>query len=256
MKFLDWLREPDTVGLLLDDPDTTLIHSELIQKKPILKSLYQDFYKQFCNSIDNFESKVLVELGSGGGLIKEIIPNVITSEILKVPNVDRIFSATDMPFESNSVDAFLMIDVLHHITEPRLFFKEANRCLRKEGEIIMIEPANTIWGRFIYKNLHHEMFDVSSDWNLEEVGPLSHGNGAIPWIIFNRDRDIFEKDFPEFNILSIRCHTPFRYLLSGGLSFRQLIPSCTDMFFKFIEFCLSPLNRWIGMFQTIELKKE
>jgi SAM-dependent methyltransferase len=172
-----------------------------------------------------------------------------------LPNLDKVFSALDMPFEETSVDAFFMFDVLHHVIDPEAFFKEALRCLKPSGKIVMIEPANTLWARFIYRNFHHELFDPQAQWHLEEVGPLSHGNGAMPWIIFSRDRRIFEKEFPELRIIRIRNHTPLRYLISGGLSLRQLLPSFTYPFIKAIEYILSPINNFLGMFQTIELEK-
>jgi hypothetical protein len=119
----------------------------------------------------------------------------------------------------------------------------------------MIEPANTLWARFIYKNFHHELFDPQADWGLKETGPVSLGNGAMPWIIFSRDRGIFENQFPELRIVRMRNHTPLRYLLSGGLTLRQLVPSFTYPLIKGIEFLLSVINNLVGMFQTIELEK-
>ncbi len=256
MKTIEWLKLPETKHIQdLDDPATTLLHAQIIQQKPFLENLYIDFYKQLKKAIPNFENKVLVELGSGGSFIKEIIPNVITSDILQLPNVDKVFSASKIPFADGSVGAFLMIDVLHHITEPKAFFTEAIRCLKASGKIVMIEPANTLWARFIYCNFHHEPFETQAEWTLEAGGPLSVANSALPWIIFSRDRKIFESRFPSLRIAAMRNHTPFRYLLSGGLSYRQLVPSFTYQFVKALEFILSPLNNQLGMFQTIELEK-
>lgn len=56
-------------------------------------------------------------------------------------------------------------------------------------------------------------------------GALSGANVAIIWIIFERDRYLFEQEFPESQIFDISLHTPLSYLLSGGLSVRQLAPS-------------------------------
>ncbi|OHB58462.1 MAG: hypothetical protein A2173_09040 [Planctomycetes bacterium RBG_13_44_8b] len=257
MKIIEWFKQPETREVEdLDDPATTGLHAKVIQKKPFLKRLYIDFYKQFEQTVPNFESKVLVELGSGGGFIKEVMSNVVTSDILELPNVDKVFSASDMPFQDGSVDGFFMINVLHHVIEPRVFFKEALRCLKAGGKIIMIEPANTLWSRFIYKNFHHELFDTQSQWELHKKGPLSHGNGALPWIIFSRDREVFEKEFPSLQITSIKNHTPLRYLLSGGFTLRQLVPSFTYPAVKAVEYLLFPLNNLLGMFQTIELQKQ
>ncbi len=256
MKLIDWLKLPEVRDIKnLDAPAVTLLHAKIIQKKPFLKRLYTDFYKQFAELVPNPHGKVLVELGSGGGFIKEIISNVITSEVLELPNVDKVFSAIEMPFEKASIDAFFMIDVLHHINEPRIFFTEALRCLIKGGKIVMIEPANTLWSRFIYKHFHHEPFNVRAKWELEKTGRLSHSNGAMPWIILTRDREIFENEFPSLKIVEVHNHTPFRYLFSGGLTLRQLLPSCAYAPVKAIEYMLSPLNNLLGMFQTIVLQK-
>ena len=256
MKLLEWLKLPEIRDIdNLDAPDVTVLHADIIRKKPFLKRVYIDFYTQFAEFVQGHEGKVLVEIGSGGGFIKEVIGNVITSEVIELPGVDKVFSALDMPFDEGSVDAFFMFDVLHHITEPRKFFAEALRCLKEGGKIVMIEPANTPLSRYIYKNFHHEPFDEQSNWELDRIGRLSHANGAMPWIIFTRDREIFEKEFPFLKIVKIRNHTPLRYLLSGGLTLRQLVPSFTYTPIKYLEYLLFPLNNLLGMFQTIVLQK-
>jgi len=123
MKILEWLRLPETRDIEnLDDPATTLLHDEIIQRKGFLKNLYTDFYAQFKKAVPDREEKVLVELGSGGGFIKDVIDGVITSDIIELPNVDMFFSACQMPFEEASVDAFFMFNVLHHLINPRHFF--------------------------------------------------------------------------------------------------------------------------------------
>ena len=158
MRIIEWLKLPEVRDVKdLDDPATTQLHREMIQAKPFLKRLYLDFYRELTEAISEPENKVLVELGSGGGFIKEVIGNIITSDVLDLPNVDKVFSAAEVPFPERSVDAFLMFDVLHHIAEPRAFFREACRCLKKGGKVVMIEPANTTFSRFIYRNFHHEM---------------------------------------------------------------------------------------------------
>jgi len=92
-------------------------------------------------------------------------------------------------------------------------------------------------------------------WELDETGPLSQGNGAMPWIIFRRDRKIYEKEFPTLSIIRTRRHSPLRYLVSGGFTLRQLAPSFTYPILKFLELMLSPANAILAMFETIELQK-
>jgi len=257
MKIAQWLKLPETRDIRnLDNPAVTMLHGKILRKKTFLKKLYADFYTQFLDVVPQPENKMLVELGSGGGFLKEIIPNVVTSDILKVDGLDKVFSATDMPFEDSSVDAFFMFDVLHHITQPGRFFSEAKRCLKLAGRIVMIEPANTVWARFIYKNFHHEGFDPAGEWGLEKSGPLSQANGAMPWMIFIRDREIFERKYPQLGIVSLRNHTPISYLLSGGFATRQLMPGFMYPVIRAIEWLLSPLGNWLGMFITVVIEKK
>jgi len=254
-KVVEWLKLPEIQNIKdLDAASTTRLHGRIIQEKGFLNRLYVDFYKEFARSSRGLDG-LLIELGSGGGFLKEVIPDVITSDILLVEEIDLCFSGLSMPFPDHTVSAFFMIDVLHHLPDSSLFFKEVNRCLKVGGRCVMIEPANTLWGRFIYQNFHHERFDPDAGWGFEGDRPLSDANGAIPWIIFCRDKQRFEKELPDLKIAHISFSTPFRYLLSGGLSMRSLAPVFLYDVIKGIEFILSPLNRYVGMFMRVELEK-
>jgi hypothetical protein len=82
---------------------------------------------------------------------------------------------------------------------------------------------------------------------------MSGANGALPWIVFERDRDRFEKEFPGLRLRSIRYHTPLRYLLSGGVSRRNLAPGWSFGLTTALEKLGKPVAAWFSMFQTIEL---
>ena len=182
-----------------------------------------------------------VELGSGAGFIKKVIPKVITSDVVSGHGIDKVFFAEKMPFANKSISAFYMIDVLHHIKNPSKALKEMDRCLVGGGKIIMIEPANTLWAQIVLKNFHHENFDTKAGWTIKGKGRLTDANMAIPWIIFVRDRKKFEKKFPNLKIRNITPHTPFSYLISGGLSYQPFIPVFLYPFAIFTEKLLTPL---------------
>ena len=239
----------------IDDVAVTLRHQAIIREKTFLRQLYTEFYARFRDCVPMAESQVLVELGSGGGFISDVMPDVITSDVLQLPTVDVNFSALSMPFGSDTVDGFFMVDVFHHLSEPRAFLREVTRCLRPGGRLVMIEPANTLWSRFIYRYLHHEPFDPSAGWGFESRTPLSSANSALAYIVFCRDQGVFERDFPSLKILALSVHTPLRYLLSGGVSLRQFVPGFAYPLVKGVEALLSPLNRCLGMFMTVELRK-
>lgn len=237
----------------LDDKNILKIHRKIIREKTFLKNIYHDFYNQFRNI--KFPKGKIVELGSGAGFIKEVLPKVITSDVIKGKDIDRVFLAERMPFKTSELGGILMINVLHHIKDSQKALREMERCLKENGKIVMIEPYNSIWGRFIYQNLHHENFDASAGWKIKGKGRLSDANIALPWIIFTRDREKYKKMFTTLKIVRITPHTPFRYLISGGLSKPQLLPNSFYKFIKSLEEILSFMNPFIGMFVTIELQK-
>ena len=256
MDILNSLRLPEAKNIPdLDAPEVVLLHRSIIKKKPFLRKLYTDFYRAFGAAVPDFRKKFCVELGSGGGFIKELLPGVQTSDILPVAGIDHCFSALKMPFPDLSVDAFFMIDVFHHVADASAFLKEMDRCLKPGGHIVMIEPANTGWGRLIWQNFHHEPFDPSAGWALPPGGPLSTANGALPWIVFKRDAALFRSEFPDLQVKNISYLAPFRYLISGGLSLRQLLPGFMYQPVKWLEWLLSPLQAWLGLFMLIVLKK-
>lgn len=99
---------------------------------------------------------LLIELGSGGGGLKELEPRLINSDVIDLPSNDINFSSLDVPFSDQSVAAICMTDTMHHILDFEEFLSEMNRVLVDNGRMIMIEQANSAWGRFIYKNFHPE----------------------------------------------------------------------------------------------------
>jgi SAM-dependent methyltransferase len=239
----------------LDDPRTTLYHRDLILSKPFLKKLYSEWYSVFQNNTLEFKEGKILEIGSGGGFLKQVIPKVITSDILELEGVEMVFSAEKIPFKEGELSAIVMLNVFHHIPKPAAFLNEAQRTLKKGGKIILIEPANSFWSRIVYKNFHHEPFNPKGGWEIESTGPLSGANGALPWIFFKRDKEKFEKEFPSLKLKTFRYHSPLRYLISGGLSMKQLVPTWSFSFFRGFEKILSPFSTQLGMFVTIEIEK-
>jgi len=240
----------------LDNPNKTLEHRSLILSKPFLKKIYTDWYQLFIRVSKSVQQQGhFVEIGSGGGFLKTMFPEVITSDILQLPHVDLNFSAEKMPFENNSVSCIMMLNVFHHIPRPYLFLREAERVLVEGGKIIMIEPANTFFSRFVYKHFHHEPFDPKGAMEINPGNPLSNSNQALPYIYFERESDLFRQEYGSLNINYIHYHTPFRYILSGGLSRKTLVPTKLYGFIAGIEKILSPLSKYIGLFCTIEIEK-
>jgi SAM-dependent methyltransferase len=244
-------------GVDLDDPNTTLLHAEILKQKVFLRRLYTEYYQSFHDTLEAPDDATVVELGSGGGFIKEIIPNAITSDIQRIPGLDQCFGAENMPFETASVDLICMINTLHHIPDTEAMFRECQRCLKPGGSVMMIEPANTLFSRVIYGKFHHEEFDTKAGWTLPEGGPLSTSNQALPWILFKRDRARFEEQFPQLSLEQLRLHTPLRYILSGGFTMRQMLPDWMYPGARILdEVILRPIHGITALSMTVRLSRK
>ena len=112
------------------------------------------------------------------------------------------------------------------------------------------------WSHFVYRNFHHEPFDPKTPvWEFPATGPLSAANGALPWIMFERDRRQFEQEFPEWRVRTIEPQMPFRYLVSGGVSLRGLAPDATYRLWEGMERLLQPWMHTLAMFARIVLER-
>src|SRR5690606_24924123 len=84
------------------------------------------------------------------------------------------------------------------------FLLEASRVLVPGGRLLMIEPWVTTWSTFVFSRFHPEPFrpDVA-EWQFPSSGPLSGANGAIPWIVFERDTERFRTRCPDLAVRRI-----------------------------------------------------
>lgn len=165
-----------------------------------------------------------VEFGAGAGYTKIICPDskvlltdVIDSDWLDVKEVD----ATRTEFENSSMDYIIVNNVLHHISNPHLFFTEAARILKPGGSLLVQEIHTSLLMRGVLKLLNHESFDDSTD-PFSRKNQISDPNN--PWDA-NCDiarqcfdnHSLFESNFQNFKILSDIKTECFTFLNSGGV---------------------------------------
>ncbi len=241
----------------LDDPRRIEELRSLIQGKAGLRSYYLETYRSYSRCLQYCpRDGIALELGSGGGFVKEVIPEIITSDTLPYSGVDRVVDATTMPFEDSSLKAIFMLNVFHHIPDVAAFLKEAERCLKPEGRLLIVDQHPGWIGWPIYRFFHHEPFDKrAADWQFQSTGPLSGANGALAWIVFQRDQDKFNSLFPSLEILRYEPHTPFKYWLSGGLKHWSLVPKWGVDWVGRVDKLLIKASKEFGAFVDIEIVK-
>ena len=249
------LAHPLSRGTDLDDPRSTVIRRRILSEKKFLREIYKEWYAFITESLGGVSDSVL-ELGSGAGFLREFLPDLITSDLLQLPDLSLALDACYIPFRDDSLSSIVMIDVLHHLPQPRRFFDEASRCVRRGGRIVMIEPWVTPWSWFVFGILRQEPFDPErKEWEFPSTGPLSGANGAIPWMLFHRDYERFSSEYPQWRLENVMLDMPASFLVSGGLSFRSLAPGAAYKTVRWMERRARPWMDKIAMFAYITLTK-
>jgi SAM-dependent methyltransferase len=204
------------------------LHRDVWQRKAAIRLLYQEFHRQLL--ADCGEGRIL-DIGSGTAHIKEVRPDVISTDILSFPGIDIVADAHRLPFASGAFSGIVMLDVLHHLERPIEFLKEASRVLRPGGRLAMIEPAMTPLARRFYDRFHEEPVDMTADpfalVTINRTRDPFDANQAIPTLLFSTQqaRQRFEHEVPALRVRRIGWQSLFAYPLSGGFQPWSLLPA-------------------------------
>lgn len=195
-------------------------------RKPILRIIYDDFYDRIAAAC---VAGTTVEIGGGIGNLKRRLSDVVATDIQFAPWLDCVADAQRLPFAAGAVANIVMVDVLHHIEFPVIFFREAQRLLTIGGRAVMVEPAITWVSSLFYRFFHQEPVRMSAD-------PLAEGlrdpnrdpydsNQAIPTLLATRFRERFHHLFPSLRIVQVDWFSLAVYPCSGGFKSWSLIPA-------------------------------
>jgi SAM-dependent methyltransferase len=142
-----------------------------------------------------------------------------------------------------------MIDVFHHLEYPIIFLQEAQRVLKDDGRLIMIEPYISPFSYIIYNYFHQEDVDFKADVFNQERGSSKNqkkpfdGNSAIPTMMFSKEIERFRQKFSHLQIIKKKLLSFILYPLSGGFEHKSFIPAFFVRYLNLIERILQPFGR-------------
>jgi SAM-dependent methyltransferase len=173
--------------VIRSDHEVVRRHRAIWAARPELRAVYHEWFAQLLRWVDGLHP--IVEIGAGPGFFKEYFPQLISTDIVPTSYNNITCDAVSLPFQSGSVGALVMLDVLHHLGQPLGFLAEAGRVLRPHGRLAMIEPWITAPSYLLYRYFHHEDCCLNVDVRAPfgEVGKRAFdGNAAIPFKLVKR----------------------------------------------------------------------
>ena len=259
-RLLDCLRDPLLDGMNVDGENRFKLHRKMLGKKRMLREAFTEFHHLFKKLDHQFFSGngIEVELGSGVSPMRDSYPEVLATDVVDAPHLDRVINAEAMSFTAKSVRVIYGQNCFHHFPHPDQFFRELDRVLVPGGGAILLEPYYGPFATFLFKRLFRtEGFDKTyPSWETPVAGPMNGANQALSYIVFIRDKKEYERKYPSLRVVHQELvGNHLKYLLSGGLNFRQLLPDSFVGFIWLLEKFLSPLNRWIALHHIIVIRK-
>jgi SAM-dependent methyltransferase len=217
-------------------PDITQHNQEIHENrdaweaKPVLRRLYRLFYEEIAAALPPGGSGLTLELGSGMGNIKEVLPDCITSDLFPNPWLDRVENAYALSCADHSVARLILFDVWHHLQYPGAALREFRRVLAPGGVVVLFEPAMGLLGRCAYGLFHHEPLGLAQpiQWDIPAgFDPSQQTYYAAQGNCWRLARKIQRDPPPAFSgwtITQVRYYPALAYLLSGGFRGPQLFP--------------------------------
>lgn len=236
-------------------------HAEYYQRRQIWanKPQIRLVYQRWIDRIRPYlPAGPLLEVGSGSGLLKHFLPDVILSDVTPLPWIDRVLDGKHLPFADGELGGVLLFDTLHHLPDPHQFLDEAARALRPGGRILMIEPWISPASWLGYKLLHHELV------YLKDYYPAPVGEDKNPWdsnlamanLVFGRDLRDWSRRHPNLDIIKRQRFSLLDFQLALGFKPRALVPHGLFKALVWLDDALAPLMPLVAFRIFVGLEKK
>ncbi len=245
----------------VDGSERLELHGKVLERKRMLREVFVEFHHAFHRLADRYfkVEGLEVELGAGIAPMRNSYPEVLATDIVATEQLDMALNAEAMSLDDHSARVFYGQNCFHHFPHPDRFFTELERTLKVGGGAILIEPFHGPFAAFLYRRLFKsEGFDMHfPSWETPSTGPMNGANQALSYIVFVRDRQAFERKHPGLEIVHQEiCGNYLRYLISGGLNFRQLLPDALIPVLKVVEKLLYPLRRVLALHHIVVIRRK
>ena len=213
-----------------------LLNQHSWQEKHVLRMAYREFYNLLAAQLSPLSDPLVVELGSGIGNIKEVIPGCVRTDLFANPWIDQVENAYQLSFGDGTVSDLILFDVFHHLRYPGTALREFERVLRSPdavsgctgGRVLIFDLCISALGMLVFGALHPEpvaygnaiVWDAPQGWSPTQTDYYAAQGNATR--IFFGDECARLPD--RWNIVHRKRFAALAYVASGGYSKPQLYP--------------------------------
>ena len=228
-------------------------------RKPVLREIYHDFYRLIAAQIDPALPGPVVELGSGMGRIKDVIPQCVTTDLFPNPWLDRQENCYALSYPDGSVSHLVLFDVWHHLRYPGTALREFHRVLAPGGRLILFEPAASWVGRLVYHFFHHEPVAVHEPITWQAPAGFSAAEADYFAAQGSATRIFWwgegQGRLAGWEVREVRPVISFAYFASGGFSGPQLGGRFLHYMMRSLDFLVAPFPRLFAARLLIVLER-
>jgi hypothetical protein len=212
-------------------------------RKPLLRKVYSQLYREIARRVNSEIPGLIVELGSGMGNIKEHLPGCITTDVFPNPWLDRVENAYSLSFDDRTLSHLILFDVWHHLQYPGDALREFSRVLSDRGRILIFEPAMGVLGKLVFGRFHHEPLGLDDQIQWDAPVSFPRDNPGYYAAQGNASRIFGAAEFRSrldgWRVSEVQYYSALAYLGTGGFRGRQLYPEFLLPLFRSVDEMLS-----------------
>jgi len=254
------LALPEIADVDVDGVDRLELHAAVLERKPMLAAVFRECHELMLG-LDRRTfgdtPGLRVELGAGVAPIAMTFPEVLATDVVPSPGLDAVIDAQCMDLRDGSVRALYCQPLsttfpTRRGSSPRRARPRTGRWRGPDRALLRASRVGRVQAAVVSEDFDKAM----PGWQTGATGPMHGANQALSYIVFKRDRARFEREFQSLELVeTFPLSNYVRYLLSGGLNFRQLVPTFTEPGLRALELALRPARRLLGLRHVIVLRR-